>query len=118
MDEFNVYLSEQVNGFVRIALQEILDTDTIKHSLDHLIERDIKIVVALVSGTDAVNMLCRASQAGLTTSEYAWILPAYKHRDWWKGRSNCTQNELKLALESTLFLVPTKYPPFTQANMV
>ena len=103
---------------MQVALEEVLDVTLIEHSLDHLIERDIKIVVAFVGEADAVNLLCKASQTGLTTSEYAWILPSYTDPDWWRRSSNCTQNELKLALESTLFILPTKYPPFTQENIV
>ena len=75
VDEFNVYLSDEVGSFVHIALEESLDRDLIENNLDHLIERDIKIIVAFAAETDAVDMLCKASQAGLTTSEYAWILP-------------------------------------------
>ena len=103
---------------MQVALEEVLDVNLIEHNLDHLVERDIKIVVAFVGERDAVDLLCKASQAGLTTSEYAWILPSYTNPDWWRRSSNCTQKELISALESTLFLLPTKYPPFTQTNMV
>ena len=118
MDKFNGYLSERTNGLVEVAFAEIFNVGLIEDNLDHLITKDVKIVVAFVGEKDAVDMLCKASQTGLTTSEYVWILPSYSDPDWWRRSSNCTQNELKLALESTLFILPTKYPPFTQANMV
>ena len=81
VEEFNVYLSEEVGSLVHVALEEILDRDLIENNLDNLIERDIKIIVAFVGERDAVDMLCKASQAGLTTSEYAWILPSYTNPD-------------------------------------
>ena len=118
MEEFNTYLAVEVSSLVQVALEEVLDVNIIEHNLDHLVERNIKIVVAFVEERDAVDLLCKASQAGLTTSEYAWILPSYTNPDWWRRSSNCTQKELKSALESTLFLLPTKYPPFTQTNIV
>ena len=118
MDTFNAYLSEKTSGLVEVAFVEVFNVGLVEDNLAHVIEGDIKIVVAFVEEKDAVDLLCKASQAGLTTSEYAWILPSYTDPDWWRRSSNCTRKELKSALESTLFLLPTKYPPFTQANTV
>jgi hypothetical protein len=96
VDEFNVYLSDEVGSLVHVALEEILDRDLIENNLDHLIERDIKIIVAFVGETDAVDMLCKVSQAGLTTSEYAWILPSYtKFETLTGGGSTVTAHKMR-----------------------
>ena len=96
VDEFNVYLSDEVGSLVHVALEEILNRDLIENNLDHLIERDIKIIVAFVAETDAVDMLCKVSQAGLTTSEYAWILPSYtKFETLTGGGSTVTAHKMR-----------------------
>ena len=128
MNEFNSYLEEETDGLASIKFVETFSSEPqLNHSIEHLKVSGIKIVVAFVGERDAARMLCKASQAGLTTSEYAWVLPSYTNPNWWRVSSedsaqsddlrlhNCTEEELKLALESTLFVVPTKYPPFSQA---
>ena len=119
MNEFNAFLAKKTSGLAHVAFEEPYNKDLVEHNLELIIERDIKIIVAFVGERDAVDMLCGASRAGLTTYEYAWILPSYKDPNWWmKYSNNCKQFKLKSALESMLFILPTKYPPFAQSDMV
>lgn len=128
---FSDYLEEETNGLVTLSLLETFSSeDQLIHSIKLLKSSDIKIVVAFVGERDAARVMCEASQAGLTTSEYVWILPSVPNPEWWKAPlyddtqfnksrlHDCKNDELKLALESTLSIVPSKYPPISQAALV
>jgi hypothetical protein len=96
VEEFNTYLLEETSGLLQVAFVEIFNIDLIEDNLHHLITSDVKIVVAFLNKRDAVNMLCKASQAGLTTSEYAWILPSYtKFETLTGGGSTVTAHKMR-----------------------
>lgn len=120
MAAFSDYLKEKTNGVIHLAYSECyVNQDQLSHSLYHLLAEDIKIIVAFMRDVEVPNVLCNASRAGLMTSDHVWILPSHFDPDLWqKYPSNCSQEELKSALESTLFIAPTKYPPFTQNDLV
>ena len=56
---------------------------------------------------------------GLTTPDHVWILPSYFDPDWWRNSdTNCTNEEMKDALESVIFVGPVKYSPFLLSRQV
>ena len=119
---FSDHLDELTGGLVGLDHTESFSTEEqLYHTVDHLVSSDIRTIVAFVEAQDAVKMICKASKAGLTSSAHVWVLPAFTDPDWWRklqSLSNCSENELKTALESTLFVAPTKYPPFKQEDQV
>ena len=118
MSAFNLHLARETNNLVEVAAMEIFaNGKQLDHALAVLRQRDIKIVVGFFSGSEAGRVLCKAIREGLTTSEHVWILPAYFDPGWWHGTA-CSNNEMRTALQSTLFISPTNYPPFTQSNRV
>ena len=118
MSAFNLHLARETNNLVEVAAVEIFANDEqLNRALAVLRQRDIKIVVGFFSGSEAGRVLCKAIREGLTTSEHVWILPAYFDPGWWYGTA-CSDNEMRTALQSTLFISPTNYPPFTQSNRV
>lgn len=96
------------------------DDESLDHILRALVSRDVRIIVAFLMERDAVTVLCKASKVGLTSADHVWILPSYSDPDWWQNNASisCTEDELLQALESTIFILPAKYPPFTQTNLV
>lgn len=123
MTVFSDYLEEEIHDHLQLALSEIYmysDEDSLDHILDALVSRDVRIIVAFLMEREAVRVLCRASKAGLTTTDHVWILPSYSDPNWWLSNTNssCTEDELLEAMESTIFILPAKYPPFTQTNLV
>lgn len=121
MTVFSDYLVEEIHDHLQLALSGSYiysDEDSLDHILDALISRDVRIIVAFLTEREAVRVLCRASKVGLTTADHVWILPSYSDPTWWLSNTNssCTEDELLEALESTLFILPAKYPPFTHTN--
>ena len=61
----------------------------------------------------------KANKMGLTTPEHVWILPSYFDPNWWHNSdTNCTNSEMKNALESIMLVGPVKYPPFLLSKQV
>ena len=119
---FSEHLDSLSNGLVDLDHIHTFSTEEeMERSIKHFATTNIKTFVAFVEPGDAVKMICWASRVSLTGSGYVWILPAYTDPNWWRklqNVSNCTEEELQTALESTLFFVPNKYPPFTQEDLV
>ena len=122
MMSFSGYLKNETNGLVDVEYIESFTNEAqLNHSVQHFAAEGINVVFAFTEPPDAVKMICRASQTGLTGSGHVWVLPAYTDPNWWKklqNLSNCTEDELLMALESVIFVAPTKYPPFTQETHV
>ena len=128
---FSSYVKEETDDLVdSMLIKTFTNEEQLQHSLEHVVDSGINIIVAFVGKQFAAHVMCKASRAGLTASEYVWVLPSYTDPGWWKVSSNdcvrgdglrcnnCTHSELKNALQSTLFITPSKYPPFTQSNQV
>ena len=119
---FSNHLDELSGGLIHIDYMETFATDDeMDRCIRLLATSKIRAFVALTRPRDAVKMICKASNSGLTGSGFVWILPGYSDANWWRKlrhTTNCTEDELESALETTLFFVPTKHPLFTQEDQV
>lgn len=119
---FNDHVGKKIgNVHVHLAVAESYTDDlSLDHILADLVSRDVRIIVAFLTEREAVKVLCKARQVGLTSADHVWVLPSYSDPNWWQNNSSslCSKVELMEALESTLFILPTKYPPINQANLV
>ena len=116
------HLTQLTDDLVNVEnIESFTNEAQLDQSINHFVAEGIRIIFAFAEPPDAVKMICKASKAGLTSSGHVWVLPAYTDPDWWRklqSLSNCTEDELQTALETTLFVAAVKYPPFIKEDLV
>jgi len=68
----------------------------------------VRIFIAMVGENSAADTMCASYQSGLTGKDFVWILLGDYMDDWWRTNNlqtlNCTEIEMRNAVESTLIL--------------
>ena len=82
-----------------------------KQYLQELLKFGIKIIVAFVSPTEAVEILCSAYPSGFRWPNYAWILAEAIDIEFLKYSKSCSLNAALTALNNTLVLRLQMGPP-------
>ena len=66
----------------------------------------------------------QAYQAGLTTPKHVWILGGMTNPNWWRVEDNasttrdCTNQQMKEAIQSTLFVDVGSKLPFNDVSLI
>ncbi|XP_019855508.1 PREDICTED: gamma-aminobutyric acid type B receptor subunit 1-like isoform X1 [Amphimedon queenslandica] len=111
-DEESVLASQSIFKRLKLDKKRVHYFDSFINSAESIFnltkEDDFTIFLAIMDPRTARNLLCQAYHAGLTTDKYAWILRGMTNPNWWRvgdvNGTDCTNNEMKEALESALFV--------------
>ncbi|KAG5671522.1 hypothetical protein PVAND_001716 [Polypedilum vanderplanki] len=86
---------------------EVVDTQSfatdVKESLEKLREKDVRIILGNFNEFWARRVFCEAFRLEMYGRAYQWLIMGPSRKDWWKvNDTDCTVDELKQALESTI----------------
>ncbi|XP_070533385.1 gamma-aminobutyric acid type B receptor subunit 2-like [Ptychodera flava] len=73
--------------------------------LRNIKETDGRIIALHSYEDEARSLLCAAFQLGMYGKNYAWMIPSWWTRDWWRQSDqtiNCTADEMDKAVESAI----------------
>lgn len=76
----------------------------VSESLRKLKEKDVRIILGNFNEYWARQIFCEAYRLEMFGRSYQWIIMGAYSIDWWNVTANCTQDELKAALESTILV--------------
>ncbi|KAI6177897.1 Gamma aminobutyric acid type b receptor subunit 2 [Aphelenchoides bicaudatus] len=106
---------------IKVVYTAGVSSDQIKHigfQLDELKRRDAHIIVADMSPSLALHVLCEAYVRELYGADYVWILPGYHEPNWWQqtDSTNCSQDQIEEILQHhwTVEFAPYR-PDFTHS---
>ncbi|CAH1727931.1 unnamed protein product [Chironomus riparius] len=75
----------------------------VKEALQKLLEKDVRIILANFNEFWARRVFCEAFRLEMYGRAYQWLIMGPSRKDWWKvNDTDCTLDELKQALESTI----------------
>lgn len=87
-------------GFEVVETQSFVND--VSEALKKLAEKDVRIILGNFNEHWARKLFCEAFRLEMYGRSYQWLIMGTYSVEWWNVTSDCTQDELVTALESTI----------------